>query len=106
VTSFVPALTGHVELQREGGLFGAVAGLEVPAGAARPFEGLHLADEDAMHQLTSGVGSVWTRRRQLQRPAVLGVTRRARIHEPLLGRDADEAVVSGQQICREDLPHE
>ena len=50
MAGFVPALPGHVELQRERRLVVAVAGREVPAGAAGAFERLDLADEDAVHQ--------------------------------------------------------
>ena len=58
VAGLVPALPGHVELQRERRLLAAVAGVEVPARAAGALEGLDLADEDAVHQPAGVVGGV------------------------------------------------
>ena len=56
VAGLVPALAGHVELQRERRLLAAVAGVEVPARAAGALERLDLADEDAVHQAAGVVG--------------------------------------------------
>ena len=58
----VPALPGHVELERERRVVRTVAGLEVPARAAGALERLHLAHEDAVHQRARRVGRVGTRR--------------------------------------------
>ena len=56
MAGLVPALAGHVELERERHLVAPVAGVEVPARAAGALERLDLADEDAVHQAAGAVG--------------------------------------------------
>ena len=58
MASLVPALPGHVELQRERRLVVGVASREVPAGAAGALERLDLADEDAVHEGAGRIGRV------------------------------------------------
>ncbi len=121
MTSLVPALPGHVELQLEGdagrgvGIVGralAGAGLEVPAGPAGPFEGLHLAHEDAVHQRPGRVGGVRVvdadGRAALHRATGSLILPRglAGVGEAILHRDPDEAVVSGQVGHRHVSLHE
>ena len=103
VAGLVPALAGHVELELERRLVGAVAGLEVPARATGALERLDLAHEDAVHQ---------RRGRRRARRAGPGLSFWGRGGPRLLGRssavtrgsaapvmndaDADEAIVAGQ----------
>ena len=55
VTSFVPTLAGHVELQRKRSLG---AGFEIPAGAPGAFERLDLAHKNAVHQAACTIAGV------------------------------------------------
>ena len=104
VASFVPALPGHVELQRERRFVAAVAGVEVPARPAGAFERLDLADEDAVHQTTSAVGRlvVLDAEAALALLAVAGV---ARIEDDVFDLDPFEALVSSQLVNRQDPLH-
>ena len=99
VAGLVPALPGHVELQLERRLVAAVAGVEVPAGAAGALERLDLADEDAVHQLrgrrraTSASFGLKPPRRFSPR------TRRvAGVEDDVLDPDALEPLVPGQLV--------
>ena len=114
VAGLVPALAGHVELELEGHLGDALAvaaaDLEVPARAAGALEGLDLADEDAVHQPAGGVGRVGTIGGEATRAVALGRAaagdlRGARVVESLHHRHPDEAVVAGQILDGEGLPH-
>ena len=105
VASLVPALPGHVELELERDLALAAAGLEVPTRAPGALERLDLADEDAVHQAASAVGS-------LGDPGIEAVLTPTGRHECVAGiedhvfhGDAHEPIVSGELSRRHQLPH-
>ena len=100
MSSLVPALPRHVELQRERRLLATVAGVEVPTRASRTFERLDLADEDAVHQAASRVGRVGILDPE-PLPVVLGGLtegRVARIEHDVFDLDALEPFVTGQFV--------
>ena len=78
--------------------------------ADQAFERLDLADEDAVHQRSSGIGRVGAVGGEAARPA-LGLggallhTRGARVVEALDQGHPDEATVPGQILDGEGLPH-
>ena len=88
VTSLVPALPSHVELQRERDLVEVV----VERGAAGALERLDLADEDAVHLPAGAVGHILGLDEQLAVVADAGPW----VVEPLGRRDAVEPVVTCQ----------
>ena len=116
MAGLVPALAGHVELQRERRLVGAGAaalgGGEVPARAAGPFERLDLADEDAVHQGAGRVGGVAAvggeavaGALELRGVRVAGAAG-AWVGHAVAHRDGGEALVTGELLDREELSHQ
>ncbi len=103
MAGLVPALPGHVELERERRLVVAVSRGEVPAGAAGAFERLDLADEDAVHQRAGGIGRVGARGHEpVVVPLAVGVRRaRTRVGEALAHLDAEKRWIAGELLDRE-----
>ena len=105
MTGLVPALAGHVELELERRLVRTLAGVEVPARAARALKRLDLAHEDAVHQLAGRVRRVGVGR--LERVALRAVVAHgvAGIEDDFLDVDALEPRVAGQLLDRKDPLH-
>src|SRR5881394_2073255 len=98
MASFVPALSGHVELQLERHGVAAGAGVEVEAGASCPFQSLDLAGEDAVHQ---AAGAIRRRRTGRVEPpacsvAGFGPAQQPGVAEGVLQLDALEPTVAGE----------
>ena len=104
VAGFVPALAGHVELQLERHVVRTGADGVVVAGASGPFEGLDLADEDAVHEATGGVGRIRILRAEAAALAISLARNRPGVEEGLFQADANEAIIAGQIIgCQHAL---
>ena len=98
VAGLVPALPSHVQLELVRHLVRPGAGIEVVTGPPRPFEGLNLADEDAVHEKPGSVGRLGVRGSE----SLASVVHRrvAGVEDHVLDPDTLEARVPGQIVNR------